>query len=156
MGKRTHSKTETARKRSPTGHRLRRRQNHSGTCKMFAKGRAVGIDSSAQMINLAQTTFPQKALSQPQFSSDGCSKHSPSKNEFDRVFSNAALHWIARPKSCLAGRSKKPKATRADCFFRWQAKATPKRYLSLFDDLLSFDKPWRGYFEGLHVSLRVL
>ncbi len=37
-------------------------------------GRAVGVDSSEKMINLAQEHFSAKGLPEPFFSSNGCSK----------------------------------------------------------------------------------
>ena len=75
--------------------------------KYLPNGRVVGIDSSAQMIKLAQNTFPK--LDCPNLSFQVMeTRKLIFKNEFDIIFSNAALHWIVDQKAVLEG-SKKPK-----------------------------------------------
>ena len=76
--------------------------------KYLPNGRAVGIDSSAQMIKLAQNNFPKQNFPNLDFQLMDARKLS-FENEFDVVFSNAALHWIVDQKPVLEGVQKKPK-----------------------------------------------
>jgi trans-aconitate methyltransferase len=52
----------------------------------------VGLDADAQMIERARARFPGLEFVR----GDG---HDFSLGEFDAVFSNAALHWLTRPKA---------------------------------------------------------
>jgi trans-aconitate methyltransferase len=66
-----------------------------GTGQLTAEiGRAgaetVGIDSSQSMISQARNNFPELSFDVQ----DVC--HLPYREEFDAVFSNAALHWVER------------------------------------------------------------
>jgi len=57
----------------------------------------VGIDASAEMIGAARKNFPRLRF-------EVCDAAAMSfHNEFDAVFSNAALHWIADQKAAIAG-----------------------------------------------------
>ena len=73
------------------------------------EGRAVGVDSSEKMINLARTSFPMKDFPNLSFQVMDARKLT-FQEEFDVAFSNAALHWIVDQKAVLAGvqRSLKP------------------------------------------------
>ncbi len=62
----------------------------------------VGIDSSEEMINLALHTFPQGAYPNLSFQRMDVRKLT-FQAKFDRLFSNAALHWIIDHKSVLHG-----------------------------------------------------
>ncbi len=65
-------------------------------------GRVVGIDSSSDMIDLARATFP--ADNSPNlsfFQMDA--RELTFSNEFDVIFSNAALHWIDNHLKVLSG-----------------------------------------------------
>ena len=68
--------------------------------KCLPNGRAVGIDSSAQMIKLAQNTFPKQDYPNLSFQVMDARKLI-FQNEFDMIFSNAALHWIVDQKAVL-------------------------------------------------------
>jgi trans-aconitate methyltransferase len=52
----------------------------------------IGLDADARMIERARTRFPAIEFVQ----GDG---HDFSLGEFDAVFSNAALHWLTRPRA---------------------------------------------------------
>ncbi len=91
------------------------------------KGRAVGIDSSEKMIDLAKKAFPQKDYLNLCFQVMDARKLT-FKSEFDIVFSNAALHWIVDQNAVLAGvqRSLKPGGR---MLFQMAGKVTPKTHL---------------------------
>lgn len=65
------------------------------------EGRVVGMDSSEDMIGLAQDTY---ADNEPQLSFyHGDASNLPHEYEFDLVFSNACLHWVQDHRPVLAG-----------------------------------------------------
>ena len=70
------------------------------------RGAAVtGVDSDAAMIEAARAQFPRTAHPTLQFAqADGEALEEASlAGPFDAVFSNAALHWMTRPKAVLRG-----------------------------------------------------
>ena len=110
------------------------------------RGRAVGVDSSEKMINLARNTYPQKDYLNLSFHVMDARKltfHS----EFDRVFSNAALHWIVDQKAVLNSvqRSLKPGGK---LLFQMAGKGNAKDILSIIDKLVVVE-PWRGFFSNM-------
>ncbi len=72
-------------------------------------GRLVGIDSSEEMIQLARQTFPGEHYPNLLFYTMDAQKL-VFEQEFDIVFSNAALHWIRDHRPVIKGihRSLKP------------------------------------------------
>lgn len=69
------------------------------TADLAARGaRVVGVDSSADFVQAAQARGLDVRLM------DG--EHLTFENEFDAVFSNAALHWMTRPSEVIAGISR--------------------------------------------------
>ena len=113
--------------------------------KCLPNGRAVGIDSSAQMINLAQTTFPKQEYPNLSFQMIDARKV-PFQNEFDLIFSNAALHWIVDQKAVLDGvqRSLKPKGR---FVVQMAGKGNAQDIISILNDLLT-ENHWRQFFVG--------
>ena len=110
------------------------------------KGKVVGIDSSEKMIELAKTAFPQKEYPNLLFQAMDARKltfHS----EFDRVFSNAALHWIIDQKAVLEGvqRSLKPCGR---LLFQMAGKGNAKDILKIIDELMAI-QPWKQYFSNM-------
>ncbi len=61
-----------------------------------AGGEVVGVDQSNNMISEAREKYPDIFFQV----ADACSL--PYQNEFDAVFSNAALHWIQAPEKVLS------------------------------------------------------
>lgn len=65
-------------------------------------GKVIGIDKSENMIKAAKSSQEQSAPTTPQFFvCDGQElqswlKQSNNQGKFDKVFSNAALHWMNR------------------------------------------------------------
>lgn len=113
--------------------------------KSLPKGKAVGIDSSTQMINLAKNTFSNKDYPNLTFQVMDAQKLA-FQDEFDMIFSNAALHWIVDQKVVLQGvqRSLKPLDK---LLFQIAGKGNAKDVLGILDDLL-VEEPWREFFDG--------
>ena len=106
-------------------------------------GRAVGIDSSEKMVDLAKSSFPTKDYPNLSFQVMDTRKLT-FKAEFDRVFSNAALHWIVDQKPVLDGvqRSLKPGGR---LLFQMAGKGNAEDILSLINELMAV-KPWTEFF----------
>ena len=113
--------------------------------KCLPNGRASGIDSSAQMINLAQGTFPKKEYPNLDFHVMDARKLAFNQ-EFDLIFSNAALHWIVDQKSVLQGvqRSLKPKGR---LVVQMAGKGNAQDIIAILSDLLT-ESPWKPFFSG--------
>ncbi|MCW4025296.1 MAG: methyltransferase domain-containing protein [Candidatus Bathyarchaeota archaeon] len=108
--------------------------------KHLPNGKVVGIDSSQEMIILAQTSFPNITFQHAD------ARNLPFQDEFDRVFSNAALHWILDQKRVLASVFHSLKSG-GSLLFQMGGKGNAKDILALFDEMLLEDA-WLGFFEG--------
>jgi len=117
----------------------------SELAKCLPNGRAVGIDSSAQMIKLAQNTFPSKDYPNLSFQVMDARKLL-FQSEFDMIFSNAALHWIVDQKTVLQGVQRSLK-TGGRLLFQMAGKGNAQAVLGILDDLLA-EEPWNEFFEG--------
>ncbi len=113
--------------------------------KALPHGRVVGVDSSQEMINLAQSAFPQKAHGNISFELMDARKLT-FQSEFDVVFSNAALHWIVDQEAVLQGVQKSLKIG-GRLLFQMAGKGNAKDVLSIFDELL-VELPWKQFFDG--------
>ena len=113
--------------------------------KCLPNGRAVGIDSSAQMINLAQKTFPNSDYPNLSFQVMDARKLL-FQSEFDIIFSNAALHWIVDQKTVLQGVQRSLK-TGGRLLFQMAGKGNAQAVLEILGDLL-VEEPWKECFEG--------
>jgi trans-aconitate 2-methyltransferase len=113
--------------------------------KYLPEGRAVGIDSSTQMINLAQSIFPRQEYPNLSFQVMDARKITFDQ-EFDRIFSNAALHWIVDQKAVLKGihRSLRPNGR---FIVQMAGKGNAQDMISILKDLLT-KSSWRQFFEG--------
>jgi trans-aconitate 2-methyltransferase len=113
--------------------------------KGLCEGRAVGIDSSAQMINLAQSNFPSQEYPNLSFLVMDARKIAFDQ-EFDLIFSNAALHWIVDQKSVLQGiqRSLKPQGR---LVVQMAGKGNAKDIISIMSDMITENR-WKQFFEG--------
>ncbi len=65
-------------------------------------GSVIGIDSSEEMINLAQSMYSRDTFTNLRFQLEDAADL-PFENEFEIVFSNAALHWIFDHRPVLKG-----------------------------------------------------
>ena len=72
------------------------------------RGAVTGVDASAEMVAFAQKTFPVAKISNLKFRICDAREikslcgHAPA-NQFDLVFSNAALHWVDDHEKVLRG-----------------------------------------------------
>jgi trans-aconitate 2-methyltransferase len=107
-------------------------------------GIVVGIDSSAQMVKLAQNTFPNQNYQNLSFRVMDARKL-VFQNEFDIIFSNAALHWIVDHQTVLQGVQRSLK-TGGRLLFQMAGKGNAQAVLEILDDLL-FEEPWKKFFE---------
>ncbi len=110
------------------------------------KGKAVGVDSSEKMIDLANHAFPQKDYPNLSFQVMDARKLS-FECEFNVVFSNAALHWIVDQKAVLKGVQKSLKPG-GRLLFQMAGKGNAKDILILINELVIV-KPWKEFFGGM-------
>ncbi len=109
------------------------------------RGDGVGADSSAGMIGMAQTAFPQSSnpgLSFVRMDAAELSFH----EKFDVVFSNAALHWIKDHGPVLSGvaRSMKPGGR---LLFQMGGKGNGEEIFAAAADIVRGSR-WEQYFRG--------
>jgi trans-aconitate 2-methyltransferase len=109
-------------------------------------GRAVGVDSSERMIDLAKNSFPKKAHPNLSFEVIDARKLT-FDSEFDVAFSNAAMHWIVDQKAVLKGVQKSLKPG-GRLLFQMAGKGNAKDILSLINEL-GKSEPWKNFFEGM-------
>jgi trans-aconitate 2-methyltransferase len=111
--------------------------------KALSNGKAVGVDNSEQMINLAKTTFGKPDYPNLTFHVMDA-RNLTFKGEFDVAFSNAALHWILDQSAVLACvmRSLKPHGR---VLFQMAGKGNAKAVLDIFEEMLVLPQ-WRHYF----------
>jgi trans-aconitate 2-methyltransferase len=113
--------------------------------KCLPKGCVVGIDSSQEMINLALHAFPPDAY--PNLSFQRMDARALTfQAVFDRVFSNAALHWIKDQRSVLHGVQRSLKSG-GRLLFQMGGKGNAEEVLSVLDDLFC-EEPWKPFFSG--------
>jgi len=108
-------------------------------------GRAVGIDSSPDMIRFAGEHFPVTLY--PNLSYRRIPAESLDyREEFDIVFSNAALHWISDHRPVLAGigRALVPGGR---MLVQMGGRGNAAQVFTAIDELIE-NEPWVRYFSG--------
>jgi trans-aconitate 2-methyltransferase len=112
-------------------------------------GYVAGIDSSKDMIALAQKNFPLTNYTNLEFFiMDATKIHFI--NKFDIAFSNAALHWVKDQLSVLKGVKKSLKKS-GRTLFQMGGKGNAQDILNTFEEILK-DKKWRVYFNDFSFS----
>jgi trans-aconitate methyltransferase len=114
--------------------------------KCLPSGRAVGVDSSEKMINLANNTFTQKDYPNLSFQVMDARKLT-FQAEFDRAFSNAALHWVVDQKAVLDGVQRSLKSG-GRLLFQMAGKGNAKDVLIIIKKLAAVE-PWKGFFRKM-------
>ena len=106
-------------------------------------GSILGIDSSVNMIKLANKTFPQSTHPNLKFKVKDIQDLNYD-SEFDLIFSNAALHWIKDHSNLLKSiqRSLKPGGR---ILIQMGGKGNGKEILDIGDELTE-DPEWNTYF----------
>ena len=111
----------------------------------LSNGNVVGIDNSEEMIKLARTKFSQTIC--PNLSFEVMDARKLTFHErFDRVFSNATLHWIIDHRPVLAGvgQSLKPGGR---MLFQMGGKGNAFGTLAIIDELM-MEQHWSRFFKG--------
>jgi trans-aconitate methyltransferase len=109
-------------------------------------GRAVGVDSSEKMIQMAKNTFPQNDYPHLSFQVMDARKLT-FQGEFDIAFSNAALHWIVDQKAVLDGVQRSLKSG-GRLLFQMAGKGNAKDVLNIIKELAAVE-PWKGFFSNM-------
>ncbi|HBA84541.1 MAG TPA: SAM-dependent methyltransferase [Verrucomicrobia bacterium] len=109
------------------------------------RGAVIGVDSSPEMIELANTAY-SSAEFRNLFFQRMDARELTFEDQFDVVFSNAALHWVTDHVSVLRGvkRSLKPSGK---LLFQMGGKGNAAEIVNAQNAVFSCD-PWRPYFEG--------
>ncbi len=113
--------------------------------KALPNGRVIGIDSSQDMINLAQTLFPINDNPNLSFKMMDA-RNFVFQEIFDRAFSNAALHWIPNQSAVLFCVEKCLKPG-GKLLFQMAGKGNAKDILDVLDEMMQIE-PWKQYFVG--------
>ncbi|MGF7119117.1 class I SAM-dependent methyltransferase [Methanobacterium oryzae] len=108
------------------------------------EGSVLGIDSSKEMISLARKTFNSKKYSNLNFILNDA-QELDFNNEFDIVFSNAALHWIKDHLSLLE-QIKHSLRPSGKILFQMGGKGNAESILKIADEMIN-DGKWEKYFE---------
>lgn len=109
------------------------------------KGAVLGIDNSQDMINLAKASFPKKSYPNLSFQRMDA-RELDFEEQFDRVFSNAALHWIIDHRPVLWGVYKSLKVY-GRLLFQMGGKGNVQEVFNILD-MLRDEPAWKKFFEG--------
>ena len=112
--------------------------------KHLNKGRVVGIDNSQNMIALATQEFPVSQYPNLFFRQADASELS-FHQEFDIVFSNAALHWVVDHRPVLRGIYKALKPD-GKAIVQMGGKGNAANVVEILDEILR-ESPWNEYFK---------
>lgn len=111
--------------------------------KYLQNGKAVGIDSSQEMITLARRSFPSGSYPNLSFTKMDARKLT-FKEQFDVAFSNAALHWIVNHKPVLLGVRNSLKSS-GRLLFQMAGKGNAKDVIAVFEAMQREEK-WKPNF----------
>lgn len=113
--------------------------------KILPNGCVVGVDNSEDMITLARNAFPPDA--HPNLSFQKMDARTLTfQDRFDRVFSNAALHWIIDHRLVLHGVQRSLKSG-GRLLFQMGGKGNAQGILAVLDDMFR-EEPWQKFFKG--------
>ena len=109
------------------------------------RGRVVGVDSSAEMVGLAQSRYPSWAVRNLSFQ-QAAANRLPFEREFTQVFSNAALHWVLDHKPVLCGINS-CLVPGGRVLLQMGGKGNAADVVRVMNQLVLSDE-WRGFFDG--------
>ena len=112
--------------------------------KCLSKGEVVGIDSSEEMISLACRFFSKNDFPNLSFLRMDARKLT-FKDQFDVIFSNAALHWIIDQRTMLK-RVGKCLRRPGRLLFQMGGKGNAQDVFSVLDYLLEEER-WKPFFK---------
>ncbi len=116
--------------------------------KKLADGKAVGIDRSASMIELAKSQFNRPNLSFYQMDATAISF----QEQFKVAFSNAALHWVKDHKAILI-HLKKCLRGNAKILFQMGGYGNAQDVLAVVDQVTTSEN-WKSYFDNFDFPYR--
>jgi len=107
-------------------------------------GSALGIDSSADMVKLAQSNFPPESHPNLSFQVKDA-RELDFTEEFDIVFSNATLHWVIDHAPVLEGimRSLKPSGY---ILLQMGGQDSATELVKILESMAA-EEPWARYFD---------
>lgn len=108
-------------------------------------GFVLGVDSSEAMIAFAREHYETGAHPNLRFRAEDA-RDLPFVEEFDLVFSNAALHWVRGHQSVLAGISRSLKRG-GRALLQMGGRGNAAEVLDVLDEMLG-SEGWRDYFAG--------
>lgn len=112
---------------------------------LLPDGSVVGVDNSAQMIELALERHPLHQCRNFSFEvMDACNLSFDSR--FDVVFSNAVLHWVKNNKPVAEGLYKSLRHG-GKILLQMGGEGNARKILSVLEEVQD-DKEWLSYFEG--------
>jgi trans-aconitate 2-methyltransferase len=112
-------------------------------------GTVIGVDSSKEMIDLSSANFTQDKYPNLSFQVADA-RLLAFQEQFDVVFSNAALHWIKDHKPVIAGIQKGLKAG-GRILLQMGGKGNAASILSILEEMMS-EKEWSRCFSGFTFS----
>ncbi|OPX86609.1 MAG: Trans-aconitate 2-methyltransferase [Pelotomaculum sp. PtaB.Bin104] len=113
--------------------------------KQLPQGSVLGIDNSDEMIHFARNNFPPNIF--PNLTFDIMdARNSKFINEFNVVFSNAALHWVTDHLPLLEGIKRSLKSP-GKILLQMGGKGNVVSFLTILQAALE-SKKWRKYFTG--------
>jgi trans-aconitate 2-methyltransferase len=116
---------------------------------LLKDGSVVGIDSSEEMVKLAQKLFSDGEFHNLKFQ-HGNACNLSFENEFDVVFSNATLHWIPDHRPVLKGIYGSLKRG-AKVLLQMGGRGNAGEVMAVCVKMLKREE-WRKYFDGFSFS----
>jgi len=114
-----------------------------GIADRLPQGYVVGIDRSVDMIRFAREQYPEHTFQNLRFRQMDV-RELDFEDQFDVIFSNAALHWIVDHLSFL-GRIEKALKRGGRVLFQMGGKGNAAGMISVLENLLT-SKRWQPYF----------
>ena len=108
-------------------------------------GSVLGVDSSTEMIALAQSQYPADAFPNLHFQQQDA-RNLPFRDEFTVVFSNATLHWVLDHAPVLRGISASLKRG-GRALLQMGGRGNAADVVAVIDKLIQALE-WRDYFKG--------
>ncbi len=114
-------------------------------------GSVIGIDNSEDMIILAQRIYPPDKFSNLRFQVKDA-RELEFKDEFDIIFSNAALHWIVNHRPVLIGMSKSLRPS-GRVLLQMGGRGNACELIYVIERIITHTR-WNQYFTGFSFLYR--
>ena len=108
-------------------------------------GSVLGVDSSAEMLALAQSQYSADAFPNLCFQQQDA-RSLPFRGEFDVVFSNATLHWVLGHAPVLRGISASLERG-GKTLLQMGGRGNAADVVAVVERVIA-SQEWRGYFQG--------